>query len=460
MAADVLGHMLRARDPGTRRAGIWAMGRRCETRRSAPALFVPLFVPAIDDPDPDVRGEAIGALRRAGAVTGRFADMLAAVAARYPQVAGEQGFTDEYRAVETPLLLADPRWIEPVCAAAAAGHQPDLSTEARFSPTVLAEIRSRLAADPTRADVLASVVAQWGTDAAAAVPDLIAAIPHTGPQVARALLELGHDEPTAVPYLRAETARTGDPPAALAVWRITGDAQPLLDTLRSTLSWRRQAPPWEMSGLGDVGDGLLTGTAARTHPERQVQLLAARIVAAVDGPAAVLPTVSAVLAGGDTSAHLAATLIAELAQANPAAVATLEPQLRQQLDDRWNRIAAARALARLGVQTAELARPLVDGIADYRGRYAVTAIIELRAVETNPALEELVADDRRFNTISFGARVVSRGHSGAARAVASVGCIAQPLAIQNVTVRLGGAVACCRTTCGFTACPAPGWRSA
>jgi hypothetical protein len=407
VAVEILRQMLGSRNPKTRKAGIWAMGERCNAWRSAPAVFVPMVAPAVHDPDPDVRGEAIGALRRAGAVAGRYADVLASVAAGFPDVAGERGFTVEYQATATLLRLGDPRWIEPVCEAAARGHQVRfLLGGARFSPTVLAAVRDRLVADPTRADVLAGALGQWGADAATAVPDLLTAMPHAGPQVAAALLELGQDVPAALPHLRTRVAETGDLRAGMAVWRMTGDAEPTLGALHAALVRGGNAPPTSafISEMGAIllpllpaARNHLTGTAARTYPQRETQILAARLVAATTEPQAVLPTVRAVLAGGHTPARAAADLIADLTHADPTGAAILEPDLRHRLDDPWNRLAAARALARLGAPTAELAGPLVSGITDYGGRFALTIILELCAVEAIPALEKLVDQDERLS---------------------------------------------------------------
>ena len=60
------------------------------------------------------------------------------------------------------------------------------------------------------------------------------------------------------------------------------------------------------------------------------------------------------------------------------------PHLSNRLGDRWSRLAAARALGRLSVSTADLAEPLVQGLTDYEGRFGVATIPELRAVETVP----------------------------------------------------------------------------
>jgi hypothetical protein len=416
-AVAVVEHMLRSGNPRTRKSGLWALSARCDARRSAPPVFVPLVAPLLDDPDPDVRGRVMDVLRQAGAAAGQFADVVADVAGRFPDTAGERGFTVEYRSVETLQRLGDPRWVEPVCAAAARGHRFRFMPGAvRFTPEVLAAVRGRLVTHPAYAEVLAGMVGHWGTDAAVLVPDLLAAMPYAGPQIAETLLMLGHDDHAAVPHWRTRALETGDLQAALAVRRLTRDTDVVLDALRAILAGNARAPWTSMSVIGELGDALapllpvaaahLTGTAERVHPQRDKQVLAARVVAAVAGPEGVLPTVEAVLVAGDTPARHAADFIADLAHASPAAVAHLEPQLRDRLGDRWSRLSAARALARLGIPTAELTEPLSRGITDYGGRFALAIILELQAVETIPALEELLGRDDRSSVGSSADDIV------------------------------------------------------
>ncbi|BCJ69732.1 hypothetical protein GCM10009779_08100 [Polymorphospora rubra] len=404
VARELLDQLLKADKPKTRELGLYAASERCDVSRSAPPQLVPLVAAAVNDPDPDVRQGAVSALSRAGAAAGRYADLLAGLAAGFPDVAGARGFTSEYQAVNALARLGDPRWIDPVCAAAAAGHRTPWSVRgARLEPAVLAAVRQRLADEPARADVLAFVLGTWR--APEAVPELLAALPHEGPEAAGALLAIGHDDPAAVPHLRARVTRTGDPAAALAVRRITGDARPLLDLLDTVLSGKGELPRGPQTFVDGLGETLypllpaareqLTGAAARTHPQREVQILAARIVAAVDGVPPVLATVRAVLAGGwGPAASTAAGLIADLAPDHRDTLAALEPLLRGRLGDRLSRVSAARALARLGVPVTELTEPLVHGVADHAG---LATILELRAVETIPGLVELTARDSRIH---------------------------------------------------------------
>jgi hypothetical protein len=142
----------------------------------------------------------------------------------------------------------------------------------------------------------------------------------------------------------------------------------------------------------------LTGAAARTYPQRDVQVLAARVVSAATGdPAPAVPTVRAVLAARGTPASLAADLVADLATTHRKAAGDLAPVLRDLLDDPWSRVAAARALWRLGTSPAELVSPLTAAItAAYGGRGAVPLLVDMHAMEAVADLEQLAERDERI----------------------------------------------------------------
>ena len=134
--------------------------------------------------------EVVGALRRSGSASGQFADDLVEVAARYPQTAGRVAITPEYRAMETLMLLGDPRWLDPVCTAAVDGHDLGrlriLYQGMPLSPRMFDAVRQRLSdlgrsggAHPA-IPLLATVLGQWGPDAGTAVPALLAVLPHAG----------------------------------------------------------------------------------------------------------------------------------------------------------------------------------------------------------------------------------------------------------------------------------------
>ncbi len=418
LAAALLAQMLAAAPAKTRRAGVRGMTVRGQARRSAPALLLPMVRPLLDDPDQGVRDEAVGALRRSGAVSGQFSDELSGIAARYPQTAGQVAITPELKAVETLMLLGDPRWLDPVCAAVADGHDVKslrlLHQGMHWSPRMLGAVRRRLAelsklgCPHPAIPLLATVLGQWGSQAVAAVPELLAVLPYAGETVARALVRIGHRAPVTVPYLRALAVQTGDLEAAMGVWRLTGDPQPLVGSLHVLL---RHGRSWLLPAahtVTEVGNGLLplvpaaqrllTGTAAETYPQREVQVLAARVVSAATGdPALAVPTVRAVLAAQGTSASRAADLVADLAATHPAAVVSLTPVLGGLLDDQWSKVAAARALWRLGTPPAELVAPLTTAItAHYGGRGAVALLVDMHAVEAIAVLEQLAERDERI----------------------------------------------------------------
>jgi hypothetical protein len=226
--------------------------------------------------------------------------------------------------------------------------------------------------------------------------------------VARALLRTGHRAPVTVPYLRELAGQPGDLEAAMGLWRLTGDPQPLAGVLRVLLTRGRSWLPPAAGTITEVGNGLLpvvpaaqrllTGSAAETYPQREVQILAARVVSAATGdPAPALPTVRAVLAARGTSASRAADLAADLAATHPAAAASLTPVLRGLLDDPWSTVAAARALWRLGTPPAQLAAPLTAAItAHHGGCGAVTLLVDMHAAEAIAGLEQLAERDERI----------------------------------------------------------------
>ncbi|MGI5525598.1 hypothetical protein ACQEUX_32295 [Micromonospora sp. CA-259024] len=406
VVADLCARLLDA-GPDARRAALYAMGVRIRARRSAPGLLLPLLDRVLDDPDERVRHNAVGLLRLAGAGAGPYADQLARIAAGYPEVAGSVSITAPRRAVETLAMLADPRWIEPVCAAWTAGEDVRLPVaEPPFDPALLAVARKRLAAGgPTLLVAgLATLLGRWGPAAAAATPELTAVLAVAPVQVTAALAAIGVLPPVAVPEARA-AASAGDIPSGLALWRSTGESEPLVAAVGAHLDQGRNANDRQLvllveeapEALGALAPRLrpyLTGVALPTYPERHLQMVAARIVHAATGDvAAILPTVRAVLAGGDLPARAAAELAALLGEPG------LEPVLRDLLSDQWARVSAVRALWRLGVPADELAPVLIRAIEDeYGSRDALPLLLEMGARNALPALRDLAERDRRVIT--------------------------------------------------------------
>jgi hypothetical protein len=186
----------------------------------------------------------------------------------------------------------------------------------------------------------------------------------------------GEPDPLIGAVQRAMALDTFCAPAIARLLELGGHAQPLLPRLKG----------W-----------FLTGEPARTSPDRDVQIAAAQVVWRLTGdPDAVVPTVRAVLAGGGQPAGAAARLAAELgAHAQP-----LLPLLRAALDDRWARVHAAGALWRLGGAAAELVGPLVVAVAECLGggEVAVDLLVEMRATGAVARLRELAQQDARVVT--------------------------------------------------------------
>jgi hypothetical protein len=419
LAVALLEGMLASREARTRQAGVWGMTVRCQSRRSAPPRLLPLVRPLLDDVAVGVRTEVVKAFRRCGGAVIAFGDDVARVAARYPQTAGANGFTPEHRAVETLMLLSDPRWLDPVCEAAAAGADVQRLGPLRdglpWNSVVFDALRGRLAelaggpGHPV-VPVLATALGGWGPAAVAAVPELLAALPRAGVAVSRAMLRMGRDELAAVPYLRAYVAETADADAALGVWRMVGDPEPLIGVLRALLTadqpWVTPAAHAAVSAAGGVLEPLmvdarphLTEPAERDYTRRERQILAARLVWVVTGdPAPVLPTVRAVVAGGERPAIAAAGLLADLALSG-ADLTAVVPALRELLHAERAQPAAALALWRLGTPPPDLVAPLIAAIDNgWGGHEAVSLLVEMDAVEAVAELGRLAERDERVVT--------------------------------------------------------------
>jgi hypothetical protein len=420
--------MTTATRPEIRKDGVWRMTVRAQRRRSAPARLLPLIRPLFDDPEEAVRSEVVHAFRRSGSATMQYADDVSRVAARYPQTAGSTGFTPEYYAVGTLMLLGDARWVDPVCAATAAPHPNLLLDTIPCNPDVFDRATQRLTdLVATRPDhpaipLLAHALGSWGADAAAAIPGLLAALPDpsvgaNGFAVARALVRIGCDDPALVPHLRALLAeqRDDDDPdpfdveAAHAIWRLAHDVRPLAELLGEVLDAHEPGlvRTEHHAAVSDAGQELhelvpqatvhLMGAPAETVLNQEQQILAARLVWVATGDlTSVLPTVRAVLAAGGWPALSTAVLVADLADGS-VDLADLVPVLRTLLEDPLVRADAARALWRLGWAPSKLAATLVDAIEEgwHRRGDPISTLVEMGAVEAIPRLEKLANRDKR-----------------------------------------------------------------
>ncbi|MCW3814678.1 hypothetical protein ONA91_09445 [Micromonospora sp. DR5-3] len=401
---DLLGRLLTAAPPA-RKAAAYAIGERCRQLRSAPALLLPLLGPALHDPDEGVRAEVVGVLRTAGPASAPYADDLAQVAAGWPAVVDATGYTPQQRAVETLAMLADPRWVDVICAVWAGGHEVRLPVaEPPFSAAVLSAARGRLAGadNPVLVTGLATLLERWGPAASAAVPELVTALPVAPARVAAALAAMGAAPEPAVPELR-RAASQGDVRAGVVLWRATGDVEPVVAAVARQLDAGPNGDDWRLRQAFDAVPALdallprlrsyLTGVALETEAERYAQLLAARsVLELADDGDAVLPTVQAVLGTGWWAASAAADLVARFP--DPA----YEPALWKLLDERVGPVAPVRALWRIGVSPDDLAPVLVRLVEEGWTRGVLPLLAEMDARSVLSALRDLAERDARVIT--------------------------------------------------------------
>ncbi|MFJ8577088.1 HEAT repeat domain-containing protein [Micromonospora sp. NPDC093277] len=401
---DLLGRLLAA-GPEAGRAAAYAIGERCRQLRSAPAVLIPLLGAALRHPEEAVRDEVVGTLRTLGPASAAYADELARIAAGWPAVADATGFTPEQRAVETLAMLADPRWVDAICAVWAGGHEERLPvSEPPVGEPVLAAARRHLAGadDPVLVTGLATLLERWGPAAAAAEPELVAALPVAPARVVAALAAIGAAPEPALPELRA-VAAGGDVLAGAALWRVGGEAAPLVAAVERQLDAGPDGDDWRLRQAFDAVPALgpllprlrsyLSGVALETEAERYAQLLAARAVLELaDDADAVLPTVRAVLGSGWWAASAAADLVARFP--DPA----YEPVVREMLDESVTRVAAVRALWRLGVSPDDLAAVLVRAVEEGWTRGVLPLLVEMDARSALPALRDLAERDARVIT--------------------------------------------------------------
>jgi hypothetical protein len=414
--AAVLGALAGAATVEARWSAACAVQTLCKIRRSAPAKLLPLLGPLLADGHHGVQLTAARTVRVAGGAAGALvADQLAALAARCAYGDEAERWEPAAEALRALVQLGDPRWRRPLLAAWRTGWVPDNAGDAlrgaavAADPELLAAVRARLTriAESLPANdecgELALLLKSWGPAAAPAVPELLAALEHGSAVASAALAAVGPAASAALPALRLAAGRD-DLDAAAAVWRLAGDPGPLLAVVGRALDHDR-VEDVTIARLLELGgharpllprlQRFLTGEPARSFPARHTQVAAATVAWRLTGdPDAVVPTVRAVLAGGETSAGAAARLAAELGDhARP-----LLPLLRAALDDRWARVHAARALWRLGGDAGDLVEPLVAAAAECYGggEVAVDLLVEMRATAALPRLRALAEQDARI----------------------------------------------------------------
>ncbi|MFI5492185.1 hypothetical protein [Actinoplanes sp. NPDC051859] len=405
---------LRSPVPEVRRAAVEVVVARCRLSRAAPAALVPMLEPLVRDPR--AGAEAVATLRRCGRASARFAAFLAGAAAAAPDPGMRR------QAVETLMLVGDPRWVDPVVREGAE-LLPHPLMPVPCTPDVFDAVRRAL----PRNGVLCEVVARWGAAAAEAAPQVLGVLPYTPEVATRALLAVGHLAAPMVPELRLAAGRPGGLLAATALFRLTGDPAP---ALRALLTARPPAPPGVVALLGPLARSLvpefellLTSEAAATAPQCAAQLLAAQVVIAATGDTtAALPTVRAVLTAGGHRASMAVAVLADLAAygygapertvaRGPAGggwrgeIAGWKPELRSLLSDPLAGVGAAGLLRRLGEPADDLVPVAVRAIED--GRRTAAAITLLDELGAAAEAARLADSDARLSTGSADDDLVS-----------------------------------------------------
>lgn len=344
--ARLLAPLLTAAAPGLRHDAVVAAGDLVENWRGDHRDLVRLVGLQLLAPEPHLPPAAAGTLRHLGDLAAPAADALARALELAPRRA-EAGdgpppwlvlWEDEPPVVGPTLCalaaLGDQRAREPVRWALEA---PDLPSDighavrglGRAAADLVPLIRGRLRDLPAGEcrDGLVAALGGLGAAAAPAVPDLVALLPDPG--ALRALAALGHHAAAAAPVLRHLVEHV-EPAAAVALWRVTGDADRVLPVLL-----RRSADADAVRTLGELGPAAPVRTLRHLLDHPEVRLDAAEALCRATGDAeAVLPVLTG--AWDDEDVHVRTRVARCLADLGPAA-APAAPLPRAELAHRRRR---------------------------------------------------------------------------------------------------------------------------
>ncbi|GAA4259358.1 hypothetical protein GCM10022255_083650 [Dactylosporangium darangshiense] len=264
------------------------------------------------------------------------------------------------------------------------------------------ERRSTKFSDPGAAAPihLIQLLHRRGPAAADGVPEIVAAYELASGVAAGALAAIGPAALSAVPALHDRAAR-GDIRAAHAIWRLTGDAAPLLGAVTTYGSRRRRGLAWDFRLAAEAGQDLAplvpqlrAWSADPTIADAADRVaLAEMLWRATDDPVEALPTVSDVLDGnparrrrGRPPRRVPAT---RRHRPRPRPVA---PAHRRQPMEQAGRGAA---LWRLGTPVQDLVTPILTAIAQSDQPDAMTLLVDMHAVAAVPDLVALAERDER-----------------------------------------------------------------
>ncbi|MFC8489431.1 HEAT repeat domain-containing protein [Streptomyces sp. NPDC057235] len=395
-----------------RAEGRWAADRACALSRSAPRRLVrSLRAAAVDEAS--VVGTA-SLLARLGGVAEPAADVLVPLAGRNPDRADDHAD----RALEALVLVA-PAQAAPLLAAGL-GRRPRAlgATTGLLDPRhhaflydsgLLDAVRARLARPAELSGNepwwLTNLLAGWGAEAAAALPELCAALPHFPHQASRALAAVAAggdpaDRATVVAALRAATER-GSLSAAEALYDLTDDPAPLLRCL--------------VRELGRDGGDLREAARLAASLGTRGATLAPLLRGALGDPA------NSTTPALDTDIALAEALWRVAGDPDPV-VAVLESVFARAERNQWSRWSvarAARATALLGPAGRPLAARLRAALDD--PAHAPAAVLALVAVADPAALDRTALAEAALTSAEQDA-----DPAGACDALEALGATALP----------------------------------
>ncbi|WP_392667218.1 hypothetical protein [Streptomyces sp. LN785] len=376
-----------------RAEGLWAADRACMLSRCAPLRLVQgLRAAAVDEES--VIGMA-SLLGRLGSVAAPAADVLAPFAGRNPH-------EDDDRADRAlaALVLVAPAKAVPLLAAgmgrrpraldAASGFRKPTGCALPFDRALLDAVRDRLSRpeDLTGNEPwqLTNLLAEWGADAAPALPELCAALSRWPSQAARAIASVAEacappDRTQAVISLRA-AAEQGVLHAAKALYTLVGEPALLLSCLEQELrcGGDPRAAAGTLGALGPRGAALapalreaLRGPDDDTTPALDTDTAVAEALWRVTGDA--------------TGAVVVLDSVLARAERNPWS--------------RWSVVRAARAAALLGPAGRQLSARLEAVLDD--PVQAPAAVVALMAVADPASLDHTALADAALHSAEQGA---------------------------------------------------------
>jgi hypothetical protein len=405
---------------------------RSRASRSAARESVGPLCELLADDDAGVVAAAVAAAADAGHAASNLAPKLARLA--LGDVSDHRGPAN--MAIAVLARLRDDRVVPALTAAWERGQSPDAlrllgDNIPSFDPDLLTVIRDRLATVldasaseraewatpagwPDGPGPLIAVLRGWGSAAEPALDVLVDALPVAPYGVPMALAAIGPAARDAEAVLRAVADGDGLPAlrAAHALHRLCEDPTPLVAVAARLLDSGHGFTDWDLNLVAEAGPdaasliprvrAYLTGRAAETYPDRELQVAAARVVwHAVGDIDAVAPTLDAVLRAGERPAARAAELSAELP---PELLGPFAPVLRGLTErtepfDGAARVPAARALWRAGAATAGLVPLLFEEVAGPWGSIdGADLLAEMGDDAAVPGLRALAEQDARIVT--------------------------------------------------------------